>query len=45
VALQTGMVTYTTQTLFGQKVLEAQAFISNGKVIRWIWPKSGIVLE
>ena len=45
VSLQTGMVTYTTKTLFGEKTLEAQAFISNGNVIRWIWPKSGITLE
>ena len=45
VTLQTGVVTYTTKTLFGEKTLEAQAFISNGKVIRWIWPKSGITLE
>ena len=45
VILQTGMVTYTTQTLFGEKTLEAQAFISNGKVIRWVWPKSGITLD
>ena len=45
VALQTGIVTYTTQTLFGSKTLEAQAFISNGKVIKWVWPKSGITLE
>jgi hypothetical protein len=44
-ALQTGIVTYTTQTLFGSKTLEAQAFISNGKVIKWVWPKSGITLE
>ena len=45
VTLQTGLVNYTTQTLFGSKTLEAQAFISNGKVLKWIWPKSGITLE
>lgn len=45
VTLQTGMVSYTTKSIFGTKTLEAQAFISNGKVLKWIWPKSGITLE
>lgn len=41
----TGTVTYTTETLFGKKTIDAKAYISGKKVARWIWPKSGIELE
>jgi hypothetical protein len=43
---QTGLVTYEGETLFfGVKTMQAKALIQNGKVVRWIWPKSGVQIE
>ena len=40
-----GTVTYEQETVFGRKSMTAKAYITNGKVVRWIWPKSGITIE
>ena len=42
---QAGSVTYKAETIFGVKTLQAKAFIKNGKVQRWIWPKSGMEIK
>jgi hypothetical protein len=42
---QTGTLTYQAETIFGVQTIQAKAFIQNGKVVRWIWPKSGVQIE
>jgi hypothetical protein len=42
---QTGNVTYQAETPFGTKNLPAKALIKDGKVVRWISPKSGMQIE
>lgn len=42
---QVGNVTYQAETPFGTKNLPAKALIKNGKVVRWISPKSGMQID
>jgi hypothetical protein len=42
---QTGLVSYTADTIFGAKAIEAKALIRNGKIQRWIWTKSGMEIK
>jgi hypothetical protein len=42
---QTGLVSYKAETIFGVKTIQAKALIQNGKVVRWIWPKSGMEIK
>ena len=42
---QIGLVYYRAETLFGLKTIRAKALIKEGKVVRWVWPKSGIVIK
>ncbi|MCX6878875.1 MAG: hypothetical protein NTW21_34450 [Verrucomicrobia bacterium] len=42
---QTGLVRYKAETIFGVKTIEAKALIQNGKVVRWVWPKSGMEIK
>ena len=42
---QTGLVRYKADTIFGVKTIEAKALIQNGKVVRWVWPKSGMEIK
>jgi hypothetical protein len=42
---QTGIVSYKAETIFGVKTIQAKALIQNGKVLRWIWPKSGMEIK
>jgi len=42
---QTGMVSYKAETIFGVKNIQAQALIKDGKVAKWIWPKSGMEIK
>ena len=42
---QTGLVAYKAETIFGVKSIQAKAMIQNGKVVRWIWPTSGLEIE
>lgn len=42
---QIGNVTYQAETPFGTKNLPAKALIKDGKVVRWISPKSGMQIE
>jgi len=42
---QIGNLKYQTETPFGTKNLPAKALIKNGKVVRWISPKSGMQIE
>lgn len=44
-AFKTGTVSYKAETIFGVKTIQAKALISNGKVQRWIWPKSGMEIK
>lgn len=45
VTYQTGTAFYTTTTPFGSTTMKAKALIHNGKVVRWIWPHTGIELK
>jgi hypothetical protein len=42
---QTGLVNYNAETIFGAKTIQAKALIKNGKVLRWVWPKSGMEIK
>ena len=42
---QTGTVSYKAETIFGVKTIQAKALIKDGKVQRWIWPKSGMEIK
>jgi len=42
---QIGVATYEDETLFGVQTIQAKALIQNGRVVRWIWPKSGVQIE
>lgn len=45
VMYQTGLATYEGETLFGVMTRTAKALIRNGKVVRWISPKSGLEID
>ena len=40
-----GTLTYKAETIFGVKTIQAKALITDGKVQRWIWPKSGMEIK
>lgn len=42
---QTGLASYKAETIFGVKTIQAKALIRDGKVQRWIWPKSGMDIK
>ena len=42
---QAGSVAYKAETIFGVKTIQAKALIQEGKVKRWIWPKSGMEIK
>lgn len=42
---QTGLAAYKAETIFGVKNIQAKAMIQGGKVVRWIWPTSGLEIE
>ncbi len=42
---QTGLASYTAETIFGTKLIQAKALIKSKKVHRWIWPKSGMDIK
>lgn len=42
---QTGLAAYKAETIFGVKNIQAKALIQGGKVIRWIWPTSGLEIQ
>jgi hypothetical protein len=42
---KTGTASYKAETIFGVKQLQAKALIKNGKVQRWIRPKSGLEIK
>lgn len=42
---QTGVAAYKADTIFGVKTIQAKALIKDGKVVRWIWPKSGMEIK
>ena len=42
---QTGLAAYKAETIFGVKNIQAKAMIQGGKVIRWIWPTSGLEIQ
>ena len=45
VAYQTGIASYKSETVFGLKTIQAKALINGGKVVRWLWPKSGMEIK
>jgi len=42
---QTGIASYKAETVFGVKTIQAKALIKDGKVVRWLWPKSGMEIK
>jgi outer membrane biosynthesis protein TonB len=42
---QTGLAAYKAETIFGVKNIQAKALIQGGKVMRWIWPTSGLEIQ
>lgn len=44
-SFQTGTAKYKAMTFLGEKVIEAKAFIKNGKVQRWIGLRSGLEIK
>lgn len=42
---QTGLAAYKAETIFGVKNIQAKALIQGGKVVRWIWPTSGLEIQ
>jgi hypothetical protein len=42
---QTGTASYQAETIFGTKNIQAKALIQGGKVVRWIWPTSGLEIQ
>ena len=42
---QTGLASYKAETVFGVKTIHAKALIKGGKVVRWLWPKSGMEIK
>ena len=42
---QTGTALYKAVTFLGEKSIEAKAFVKGGKVLRWIWPRSGMEIK
>lgn len=42
---QTGLASYKAETIFGVKTIQAKALIKGGKVVRWVWPKSGMEIK
>ena len=42
---ETGLASYKAETIFGMKTIQAKALVKNGKVVRWIWPKSGMQIN
>jgi len=45
VTYQTGIAAYKAETIFGVKTIEAKALISEGKIQKWIWAKSGLEIK
>jgi hypothetical protein len=44
-SFQTGIASYKAETVFGVKTIQAKALIQGGKVVRWLWPKSGMEIK
>lgn len=44
-AYQTGTATYKAETIFGARMIVAKALVKDGKVVRWVWPKSGMEIR
>jgi hypothetical protein len=42
---QSGVASYKAETVFGVKTIQAKALIKDGKVVRWLWPKSGMEIK
>lgn len=42
---QSGLVAYKATTIFGEKTIQAQALIKEGKIVKWIWPNSGMEIK
>ncbi|MCH2063182.1 MAG: hypothetical protein MK194_05605 [Roseibacillus sp.] len=42
---QTGLAAYKAQTIFGEKTVQAKALIKEGKVVKWIYAKTGMEIR
>ena len=41
----TGIISYETPTILGQKSMQAKALIKNGSIQKWTYAKSGIEIK
>jgi len=44
-AYQTGLAAYEAETIFGVRPVQAKALIKDGKVVRWVYAKSGMEIQ
>lgn len=42
---QTGLVAYEAMTIFGKQAVQAKALIQQGKVVRWVYAKTGMEIR
>ena len=42
---QTGLAAYKAETIFGPKTVQAKALIKGGKVVKWIYAKTGMEIR
>lgn len=45
VTYQTGMAAYQAETIFGPKPVQAKALIKDGKVVKWVYAKTGMEIR
>jgi hypothetical protein len=42
---QTGMAAYQAETIFGPKTVQAKALIKDGKIVKWVYAKTGMEIR
>jgi len=42
---QTGIAAYKAKTIFGVKTVQAKALIKDGKVVKWVYAKTGMEIR
>ncbi len=45
VTYQTGLAAYKAETIFGLKTVQAKALIEDGKVVKWVYAKTGMEIR
>ena len=42
---KTGLAAYKAETIFGVKTVQAKALIQNGKLVKWVYAKTGMEIR